>query len=214
MDRNSNDAVISFHNGQARRKSCEDNKSERYASGSFTNEDIERIDEALADLHHQTRNTKLLKRANGQAFSFERLGSRTSGTCRVGTLGWNSDANRKITLVDGAFTSPIPLSQIVFHEVGHNWENENAKWHSWKKISGWRSSSKRGYVASTDGDWFHKRSATFARNYGKTNPYEDFATYFAKVMMDDSGRTYEDDRTGSTNTKKERFMDTFFASLA
>ena len=207
------DATIRFYSAESRKKKCPKNKTDTYDSGRFTNEEIEAIDQALADLHHQTRNTKLLKLANGEGLSFERLGARIKGSCSEGVLGWNSDARKMITLVDDSFLDATILPQVVFHEVAHNWENENVKWNSWKKISGWRRSSKSGYVESGNERWWHKASATFARDYGKHDPYEDFATYFAKVMMDDSGRTYEDDRTGSTNTKKERFMDTFFASL-
>ena len=33
-------------------------------------------------------------------------------------------------------------------------------------------------MLSTDGKWVYDPAAEFARDYGKTNPYEDFATAF------------------------------------
>ena len=42
---------------------------------------------------------------------------------------------------------------------------------------------------------------------------EDFATYFAKVMMEDNGMTYNGGSGGGTSAAKEQFMDDFFASL-
>ena len=84
------------------------------------------------------------------------------------------------------------------------------------KISDWRAkddetgpnSSAR---VSLDGNWTYDPDVEFARNYGKTNPQADFATYFAKVMMDHSDRTY----TGGSGyeSAKEEFMEDFFASL-
>ena len=70
-----------------------------------------------------------------------------------------------------------------------------------------------GYTESTDGDWWYQSSATFARNYGRTNPMEDFATYFAKVMMEDNGMDYNEGSGGGSVASKDAFFDAFFASL-
>ena len=112
------------------------------------------------------------------------------------------------------------LLQVVYHEIAHNFDNENSRWNEWKDISGWRSSffwfweDSSEYTTSTDGDWAFENGSQFARNYGRFNPYEDFATYFAKTMMEDTGRNFADGGQGQNSTAKANFMDAFFAEMA
>ena len=66
---------------------------------------------------------------------------------------------------------------------------------------------------SDDGDWYYEDDATFARDYGRTNPMEDFATYFTKVMMEKNDLNFSGANQG-TDQMKEDFVDEFFASLS
>jgi hypothetical protein len=214
LDRASSDARVNFEHGEGRRFDFSGGRWSELADGAFTDAEIERVDQALADLHHQTHNTKLLKQAGGGELLFERLGPQIDGNFNVG--GINSGGS-KIILLDASFTSDNWLAQVVFHEVGHNWDDENANWGDWKNISGWRNffwfwESKDAYTESGDGEWWYLDGTTFASNYAKTNPKEDFAEYFAKVMMEDSGRNFSAGGE-NTNAAKQEFMDDFFASL-
>lgn len=212
-DKASNDAKVNFENGEGRRFDFSGGRWSELDDGTFTPAEIERVDQALADLHHKTGNTTLLKKADGGEVVFERLGPQIDGNFNVGGV----NGGGKITLLDATFSSDRGLAQTVFHEIGHNWEDENARWDDWKAISGWRSffwfwESKDGYTQSGDGDWWYRDGTTFASNYAKTNPKEDFAEYFSKVMMEDTGRNFI--KSGeNTNAAKQAFMDQFFASL-
>jgi Ca2+-binding RTX toxin-like protein len=215
QDLGSRDARVNFQNAAGRRFDFSGDKWTEFAAGSFTPEEIERVDAALVDLHRKTGNTTLLKRENGDELVFSRLGAITGGNFNAAGV----NGSNQIWLVDGSLDGGDDwLAQVVFHEVGHNWDNDNDRWGDWKDISGWKDffwpwESKSGYTLSTDEDWWYTDGSTFARDYGKTNPYEDFATYFAKVMMDDTGRTFAGSNV-TNNAAKEAFMDAFFASLA
>jgi len=216
VDKSSRDAKVNFQHGEGKTFDFGELGTSVMDDGEFTHAEIEEVDESLAMLHHQIGNTKLLKTAGGGEVTFERLGPQLGGDFSLG--GVNSGGS-KITLVDGSFDPGSDwLHQVVFHEIAHNWDGENADWDEWKDISGWEKDSwwpwqdTTGKDLSGDKDWYHDSSATFARDYGKTNPYEDFATYFAKVMMDDNGLSFGG--SGASNAAKEAFMDDFFASLA
>lgn len=210
LDRNNNDAKINFRHGEGQTFNFSGGRWSEVAGGTFTQDEIQDVDESLEDLHRKTGNTKLLKRKNGDQITIQRLGAQTDGNFNLG--GVNS--GDLITLLDASFDGGIEkLSRIMFHEIGHNWDNENDNWDAFKGLSGWRQSSAPGYTQSTDGDWWYQSSATFARNYGKTNPMEDFATYFAKVMMEDNGMDYPEGSGGGSVQSKEDFFDAFFASL-
>jgi hypothetical protein len=59
---------------------------------------------------------------------------------------------------------------VIVHEIGHNWDtvDENPGIGAFFNLSVWRS---RHHV------WVYENpNAVFARDYGKTSPYEDFAT--------------------------------------
>ncbi|MDC0326187.1 hypothetical protein OAL64_00910, partial [bacterium] len=81
------------------------------------------------------------------------------------------------------------IYRVVFHEIAHFWDNEHDDWSAWKDISDWkwRVGSK----------WSHDGTSGFAREYGETNPKEDFATVFAKVMQENLGEIYDFDSTGT-----------------
>lgn len=213
LDKNSNDAKVIFEDGEEKTFNFSGGAWATISAGEFEDSEIEEVDRSLADLHHQVGNTTLLKKANGDEVIFRRLGNQTAGNFNVG--GVNSGGI--ITLLDASFDSGDDwLAQVVFHEVGHNFDTENAEWEAWRDISGWRTFSAgqntAGYTQSQDDTEWYQNGSVFARNYGRRNAREDFATYFAKVMMDDNGWTYNNG-VSNTNAAKEAFMDDFFASI-
>ena len=176
-----------------------------YTAASWSDEDVQVIDEAFAVLQKKQGNNTLLRLSDGSEMTYLRLGATTSNFS-----GWNSDG--VIKLSDKTFSDGDNWThQTIYHEVGHNWETTNPDWDGFKDLSGWTETDKSAdanFVLSTNGDWYHETAATFARDYGKTNPKEDFATSFSAYFMDESGETYSGD--GATNIPdKIDFIDDF-----
>ena len=174
MDEVDQDAVIYFHD-----------------RGVVHPHEIIAVDSAFAKLVESTRNTKLLK-LSWTPF----LGDRVLDFYRQGwhsnrDIGGDNDIYGNINMFEGAFANEVKLRAIVIHEIGHNWEDEWAFPRGFKNLSGWREWSvsaavpagyTRGLPDPVNGhpsSWIYLTSedtAGFARNYGKTDPSEDFAT--------------------------------------
>ncbi len=132
--------------------------------------EIQQVDVGLELLHRRTGGVKILKLKNGGALTFYRQGS------NGGTLADNNSQGR-INVYDGTFSRTTNFAALtVVHEVAHNWDNEHTNWAAWKGLSGWRDGAASGFTRSRDGSMWYKNGSTFAREYGKTNAYEDFAT--------------------------------------
>ena len=75
-----------------------------------------------------------------------------------------------IDIADLAFTDTSigGPNVVIVHEIGHNWDTlaENAGIKAFFDLSVWRE--RRGV-------WTYDPNAQFARDYARTNPYEDFA---------------------------------------
>ena len=183
-----------------------------WQAGSWTENEIEVIDEALAALHHRATDTDLLKTESGDQVSFYRVGSSSNNLI----LGWNDGSDVYVTENamdddgDGATADVDDINEIhclVFHEIGHFWDKEHGSWSDWKDLSGWSWGLFSG--------WTHDQSSGFARAYGETSPKEDFATVFAKVMQEHMGETYDNVSTGSASglQAKEDYINDFLNNL-
>lgn len=214
-DITSNDAKINFQDGKGKVFESSGDRWAEYASGSFSDQEVERIDAALADLHGLTNNTKFLKHSNGSELVFQRMGAWLKGNFEAS--GYNSRNTGTVTFLDNAFDQGEDwLAQVVIHEIGHNFDDENVNWTAWKSISGWTQTpgkDKDDYRLAGDGTWYYKETAVFARDYGRHDPREDFATYFTKVVMDNSQRTYGGTGAGTSDPLKEQFMKDFINSM-
>jgi Ca2+-binding RTX toxin-like protein len=138
---------------------------------------IELADRGFAFLHAHVNNTRLLKHPDGRELSFQRvvwLGGNTVG---------DNDHNGRIRVDDrGAWSSQ--LDELMVHELAHNWQFASGLWDRWLPLSGWRRLNVVEEMAgfdpqpglSADGHWWYNVGAQFARDYGKTNPKEDWAT--------------------------------------
>lgn len=125
-DVGSDDAQIEFENGGV----------------NWTEGEIEAVDEALRTLHHSTGDKTLLERRSGKRLTFVREQSEVGPD----VLGINRE-NGKIVLNDLAFTAVTPLSQTVYHEIGHNWDDEGSIWSEFRDESGW---DRIGWFESQD----------------------------------------------------------------
>ena len=99
-------------------------------------------------------------------------------------------------------------------------------WSEFLALSGWQQTDPRSgaFEQSGDGEWWYRDNAEFARNYGTSNPREDFATAFSAYFMRESGldfngySTSPSDEVGADaiddgQRNKIAFMDEFFDSL-
>ena len=220
-DKTSADAVLRFSNGPAG-VVC----GEQLAAGRWTDAEIELIDKALAAIQERSGSTDLLKKSNGSEIEFVRYGEQLSVTnLRIG--GCNSGG--RIGLVDATFSHGDSwVQQVVFHEIAHNWDRENPNWNQFLALTAWESIAGAGSAevadrtasgelsVSRDGKWAYDSGAdnTFARTYGTTNPYEDFATTFAASFMDYLGLSYRDGGARGAIDAKLDFVDRFVRGLA
>ena len=179
----------------------------RFSNGTrdWLESEIEEIDSALAVLHRATGDDTLLETSWGNKLTFSRDHADGASFAR------NNDFTNTITFYDGAFyQSSNGLRKTVFHEIGHNWDNENPGWSEFKDLSGWNwqaadTSPGDGYCESTgDNNWWHHSSAGFAREYGRDNPYEDFATTFGFYFIDASGSEYREFSGDADNAETQR----------
>jgi hypothetical protein len=180
------DAYIHFDNGASGT-----HDGETFTAKNWSESEIKLVDKALQTMHWATGDTRLLKKTNGFPITFVRRGQSDDPDSSL--LGWNNDGT--MTIVDNAFGSSSLLKRTVYHEVAHNWQSI-AMIKGWKQVSDWQPLAIFWNVPSgftraenPDGDpqpWIHSDSATFARDYGKTNPYEDFATAFEAFFGSES----------------------------
>jgi hypothetical protein len=220
-----------------------------FDQGSWTDEEILAVDEALALLVERTGNTTLLKTAMGGPIWFYRTGAEMTLDRLTGQLtpsqtfsGWNSGGGQ-MTLADETFDRDGDgaldadhdyIHQVVTHEIGHNWDAENANWEDWLDLSGWTQSALEatladypwGFSISLDGQWFYdtSKSNEFVRDlatsdgYSLTNPYEDFATAFSYYFIDGAGEDYaganQDNVERSLLADKLGFIEAFLDDLS
>ena len=197
---NDEDARIVFRNSNGETSWLGLNRI-TWQGADWTENEIEVIDEAMAALHHRANDTDLLKTADGDQIRFYRVGSSSNAMID----GWNDgrdvyvtengmDENGDGITVEGDDANHVHC--LVFHEIGHFWDKEHGSWSDWKKLSGW----SWGIIAG----WTHDESSGFARSYGESEPKEDFATVFAKVMQEYLGETYDHESTGTESGLQEK----------
>jgi hypothetical protein len=200
-------------------KSSEDAKLE-FKSGDedWDEDEIEAIDGALAILHRFTSDDTLLETNWGRRLKFSRDAAHGNATAS------NNDALNTITFYNLAFSrSTIDLHQTLFHEIGHNWDDENPYWSEFKDLSGWNwtfldwnpgsayEESNTLFTGGDDNNWWYLSGTEFARDYGDHKPQDDFATVFAFAVMNDVGvdaagvdlYDYTDDSGNETNQQTE-----------
>jgi len=184
-----------------------------YEAGNWQDDEIELVDSALKVLHEKTGSDHLLERHDNTQMNFIRHGRVTDlfGNTPIAFardedgritatreyVGGNNDDAGNIAFTDDAFELGDDfVRQTTFHEIGHNFDeqHENVRFgftgliDTFRATSGWDYLSKDEEVsswqtASKDGRWAYNSNATFMRDYGRTNPLEDFGTTFAAYFM-------------------------------
>ena len=185
--------------------------------GQWTLNEIRTVDEVLSFMHHKQANTSLLPMQ-----TFHRVGMQDPHPSGDTILGWN-DNSGSIYIAQNSAIDEDRFVQTILHEIGHNWDNENPEWTKYKAISSWTDTDPETpiYNQSTNGKWWYRDTAHFARDYGRTNPREDFATAFAAYFMDELGRPYKgtwqdgvDPVGASVIPAKIAFIDKWLFSIA
>ena len=183
---------------------------------SWTNADIELIDRGLTYIHFRTGSTTLLRLKSGGAVRFHREARPADG----GNYDALNHGDGRISIFDAGLSDREYAPLNIIHELGHNWDEEHATWNTtggWLSLSGWRSTnpSSTSYRKSTDGKWWYLNTAHFAREYGRTNPREHFASswesYFAyRYGMTSTAAQFSIVRLSVAQT---RHLDVFFSTL-
>ena len=180
-----------------------------YAAGSWTDDEVMRVDDGLNYLHMKTGNTRLLREGFSDGMAYIRQGQRLSGNNEIAG-GWNS-GNGTQTFTDHG----IDIADIVaVHEIAHNWDDpdETSFAAQFRTISDWRTGPAPTHTLSDDEQWYWRTSTsgTFAWDYGRYNPFEDWTTTWEALYARDQGLT-----GGYTiDPVKTAIIDSFFASLA
>ena len=190
--------------------------------GKWTEEEIQLVDKAFSQLVYRTNSTSLLKQSDGDELIFSRHATKSTGA-----VADASDTRAEIRVFDLTFDeSEKWTKQVIIHEIGHMWDDENPFWNTFIGLSGWvrnptdtsglvegwrsdgwKKDADENYVLDDSGNyiiikvttnnrgWYFdaNKETEFARIYGHLNPYEDFATSFAAVIMgtDYSGINYD-----------------------
>jgi Ca2+-binding RTX toxin-like protein len=215
------DARINFSNNPAvyNKLFLGQNGTSSFLAGAWDNAQIERVAEPLANLQQLTGNTRLLKTASRGELTLLAVGPQISGN---GISGWNSGT--EIAFVNVAQFATPWLQRVVYHEIGHNWDDVSENQHvaAFRQVSGWIVSAvtPAGYTASDGyGDqWSFSTSAsrTFARDYGRTNPLEDMATTWEAYCVNrfHGGSAALSRERLAANSAKWATLDRLFSELA
>ncbi len=187
-----------------------------FAAGNWSDDEIRQVDLALGFMHRLLDSRVLLRTSSGAELTFTRVGTQTEGPGLDGLNGGGT-----IRFMDTTFTSgEDDVMTVVFHEVGHNWDEENGKFEQWKALSGWTQTDPHDstrFVKGGDQDtnWWHRRTANFVQNdnYDQQNPYEDFACAFSAYMMNRAGKVFTRGPGISAAPDKGTFIDNFVNGL-
>lgn len=158
-----------------------------YDAGTWTEENIEKVDEGLAVLHNLLGNTTFLKQDNGKDVTFYRIGLPNNASS--GPPAWNiafGSVHMSQLVFDGTTSDVI---ETVIHEMAHNWDLwDNPDWDAWKELSGWKwSLSGWDYTGSDDG---------FISGYSMSYPWEDWAEMFAFYIQFSIDESFAEDNAG------------------
>ncbi len=181
-------------------------------SSKWTNKEIETVDAGLHRLHHRTRNVKLLiDRLSGHDLPFIKVDSLGGGAARnsLRTITKTvTNSQTGVTTTTVRYEREILVAEwnendaqrndvqpfVIIHEISHNWDsvlelnaqrsNTGYIWNKFKNQSKWViNPPSDGYRRSGDKKWWYLASSEFARDFGRYNPAEDWATVWEKYFQ-------------------------------
>lgn len=212
-DKSAGDSVTHFRNLEQKTLDLQGIAEANFAAGDWTDANIEAIDEALRTLHQLTGNTKLLKTSSGGELVFERAGSPLNQLDITEPIaGWNS-GNGFITFMHNGLFNNAAARMTTYRMIAHNWDeaHENGRIPGFRQLSGWRQGGGTGLTQGRDGsNWHYLNGSKFARNYGRFNPLEDFATTWESYF---DRRFHNNEYRLNHVVAKHAVLDSFFASL-
>ncbi|MEO1529844.1 MAG: hypothetical protein AAFX06_30900, partial [Planctomycetota bacterium] len=217
---NDDDAFIGFSDGDATTR-FQNGVQVDFEAGTWTESNMLLVDQSLRVLHHKLGTTELLKPATGGANFLRMHGKRIDVDANTpAVIGWNIPGPT-IGLTQNVFDLGTEwLAQTIFHEFAHNWDTiaENSTVDQFMALSGWTQTPQpddtHNEGTSTGEAWWYRNTATFARDYGKLNPREDFATAFAAYFMNETGQEYQGGNGAADIPDKIAYLDGFFADFA
>lgn len=197
----------------------------KWSGGTWSETEIMDVNDALGSLVKRVNGPALLKGADGSMMTFARYGVPTEqvkvDSDKPDNVGaWNNGSNG-LNFPNATFGgSKNWMMQIIQHEIGHNWNPQGQDWTDWLALSGWKlwdpnqSYDMTKYNSTTNyGEtWLYLKSATFANEYGKTHPYEDFATAFEDYFAHYEGRAFINQLDEIPD--KFAYLDTLFNALS
>ncbi|HAA62417.1 MAG TPA: hypothetical protein DCE39_15960 [Planctomycetaceae bacterium] len=208
-----------YHDSSEIRDDKREDAKLKFKSGekNWLMSEVEAVDSALAILHHAVGDDTLLKESGwlfpNLVFVRDARHPDSSGSSTVQA----TNSGGTVTYFDSSFSGTTSeLMQVVFHEIGHNWDDENPGWSEFKDLSGWKRTvfdrdpgsayEEAGtlFSESEDNNWWYLCGSEFASSYGDTSPREDFATTFAFYFMDLAGLDYPDSSLDSDNAATKR----------
>jgi Ca2+-binding RTX toxin-like protein len=240
-DGQGNDAVIAFRNSIVNETINVSGvpKPLQYGTGNWTDAEVEMVDGGLAFLHDLTDNTRLLKEADGDNLTFLRVGwyqpydatdgrddatDRTANDFGSSVGGWNRPGGPIAFTAAGISWGAASVRETTIHEIAHNWDSQGETqaevdgtfWQRWLDLSGWvprsgTAPAPAGKSISGDGQWFYNSTAVFARNYGRWNPREDWATTWELYVRNRDGTLAAD--VATRMTPKFALIDELVAAL-
>ncbi|MBX3417988.1 MAG: hypothetical protein KF851_10325 [Pirellulaceae bacterium] len=218
------DAVLKFNNTTSTTVNLQGFGRVQFNAGNWTDWEIRSVDVALRNLHTLTGNTRLLKMVNGQQLNFDRVGA-PSNPAFNNIGGWNTNTGR-IAFTNLSVRTALDARITTYHEIAHNWDeqHENRFVPEFRSINNWTLSAQQLQRFSAAGDgsnwqWQTDRANLFARDYGRWNPLEDFATTWESYF---DQRFHNSERINATRNstdplrpvaQKFAVLDRFFASL-
>ncbi len=205
-------------------------------------EEIEFVDVGLRMAHLRTGNDNLLESQSGGVLRFVRMNRGSTSN----TLAANFNDGERLEFYSSVFRSFRKASEVAdrtvrialttVHELAHNWDQpDNQDFQYWLSLSGWRNSdpgSSATDFSPASGNskketpksdyWWYRNSASFARDYGRTNPREDFATSWEAYFKERPWYAVNDTQFASANpeglatlsTAKSSYLDNFFNALS
>ncbi|MCA9084354.1 MAG: hypothetical protein KDA81_09880, partial [Planctomycetaceae bacterium] len=235
-DQTPQDAVVLFTDStQAlndKRKNNDGSETDfQWAVNSWTDAEIQRFDDVFDSMHRADGGSHALinyRKSDVGAVNTELIRWGDASISGVRTLAFNY-TNQGIMGFPLA-TLDTSLEATIFHEFGHNFDEttENTFIDEFRALTEWTSTRPSGDVQSfsawqaaptalkvpseansfdeDDNEWYFGYRSIFARPYGATNPFEDYATVFIYTFAGDelTGADYTGNIIGGTDNLDDK----------
>jgi hypothetical protein len=192
IDSDSSDFTVYFKNGEEIKHGTDDDYVDEkgnnktvdivYGPASWTETYIEQADTTL-NVVFEVSNQLLQRKGKSITLILQDPPSNAASN------GWNAD-NGDIHIFNKSSHANNNWEDVLVHEIGHNWDNENDDWGEWKAIcswiwSPWNTSDDWTRYETDDYKslwWYKVGSESIGESYSRKSPYEDFACHFNEYI--------------------------------